>query len=114
MKTLETEISYQGRKLKQLKRVGMIAMYGVFGEGNALYGYEVIKIRIAPAKEMFGKLIPEHEVYPSSSKNSNDWGTSAWSYGTGQRNRALARFNGLLKSQTAHGPESNLDDLNAG
>jgi len=97
MQTLETELTYQNRTLRQLKRTGMIAIYEVRNAGEMLYGYEVIKIKVAPEREVFGKLYPERELYPSSAKESTDWGTIAWSFGRNQKNEALAMFNGLIK-----------------
>ena len=97
MKTLPVQFKHQGRTLRQLKRNGLVAIYDLRGKGNALYGYEVIIIKIAPAGTVFGKQYPERELYPSSSKESDDWGTIAWSYGCNDKMRALARFNGLVK-----------------
>jgi hypothetical protein len=59
-------------------------------------GYEVIRIKIAPAETKFGKFYPERELYPSSSKNSSDWGDIAWSYGRTQREEAFEHYNGLV------------------
>src|SRR5438552_212361 len=100
MESLATELTYQGRTLRQLKRIGMIAIYDVRNKGNLLYGYEVIIIKIAPAAEIYGKSYPEREAYPSSSKNSNDWGNLAWSFGRRQKKEAFAMFNGLVKRQS--------------
>jgi hypothetical protein len=95
MQQLEPQIRYQNRLLRQLKREGLTAIYEVLSDGNVCYGYEVIRIKIAPAKEMFGKFVPEHEAYPSSAKGSNDWGDIAWSYGRDQKTEPFERYNGL-------------------
>ena len=100
MELLETELTYQGRILRQLKRQGQVAIYDVRNAGNLLYGYEVIIIKIAPAEEKFGRQYPERELYPSSAKNSDDWGTIAWSLGRNQKKEAFAMFNGLVKRYT--------------
>ena len=97
MKTLKTEFKYQGRTLRQLKREGAVAVYDVRNAGNTLYGFEVILVKVAPAETIMGREYPEREVYPSSAKNSDDWGTLAWSFGCNDRKRAFACFNGLLK-----------------
>ena len=99
MKTLPLELGYQDRKLKQLKRQGRIAIYEVFGPGKFLLGYEVIIIKFAPAKELFGCCVPEREVYPSSAKNSNDWGHIAWTYNRKDLELALKRYQGLCEEE---------------
>jgi len=38
--------------------------------------YEVFWIRVRPEEELFGKTIPEREVFPSN----EDFGTRAWAY----------------------------------
>jgi hypothetical protein len=106
MQTLETEITYQGRTLRQLKRSGLIAIYDVRNAGELLYGYEVIKIKIAPEREVFGKMYPERELYPSSAKDSPDWGTTAWSFGRNYKKEAMAMFNGLAKKEVKDVPQS--------
>jgi hypothetical protein len=111
MKTLKTEIKHEGRTLRQIKRDAMVALYEVRGAGNALYGYEVIKIKIAPAEVIMDKMYPEREVYPSSRKNSDDWGSIAWSYGCNDKNRALARYNGLVKASTLGAVKATETDL---
>ena len=114
MKTLKTEIKFQGRTLRQLKREGNVAIYDVRNAGNTLYGFEVIIVKVAPAETIMGREYPEREVYPSSRKESDDWGSLAWSFGCNDKKRALACFNGLVKRsregaagvpQTDSGPE---------
>jgi hypothetical protein len=99
MQRLATELRSQNRTLRQLKRAGLIAIYDVRNEGGLLYGYELIRIKVAPEEEKFGKLYPERELYPSSARESNDWGTIAWSFGRNQKKEAFAMFNGLLKKE---------------
>ena|ERR1700757_3417110 len=100
MQTLETEFEYQGRTLRQLARVGRVAIYEVRNAAEILYGYEVIVIKVAPAEEKFDRQYPERELYPSSAKNSNDWGRIAWSFGRNFRKEAFAAFNGLVGKQS--------------
>jgi hypothetical protein len=95
MKPLETEFNYQGRTLRQLKRRGRVAIYELIGGHKLTYGYEVIVIQIVPEKEMFGKVIAEHEAYPGS----NDWGKKAWSFGRNQRDDAFLAFERLAASK---------------
>ena|ERR1700751_521918 len=99
MKTLGTELKYQGRTRKQLKREGRVALYAVFGRQEMLYGYELIIIKILPEEEIFGKRYPEREAYPSGAKESLDWGSIAWSYPCTGRLKALAGFNHLCRKQ---------------
>jgi len=98
METLATQLIYQGRRLRQLKRDGMVAIYDVRNRGNVVYGYEVIMIKALPVATFpDGRSYPEREGYPSSRKESNDWGTIAWSYPANGCSKALAQFNGLVK-----------------
>jgi hypothetical protein len=99
MTRLDTELKYQGRTLKQIKRQGRIALYELYGANGLLYGYELIVIKIAPEEEIFGKTYPERELYPSSSKNSDDWGKIAWSFGISenQKQRAFDGFTTIAK-----------------
>ena len=45
--------------------------------------YEVFRIKIKKAEEVFGKIYPKREVYPPS----EDFGMTAWAY----HNEKLAR-----------------------
>lgn len=55
--------------------------------------YEVFQIRVKPEKELFGKTIPEREVFPSN----EDFGTRAWTYpDLGQAIDKLLKMNGHL------------------
>jgi hypothetical protein len=76
MVTLEKEMNFQGRALRQIKRIGMIAVYEVYGLRRVLYGFEVIVIRVRQAEEAFGRAYPEREVYPSS----EEWGTYGFTF----------------------------------
>jgi hypothetical protein len=109
MRLLRTEIPLQGRTLRQLKRQARIALYGLYGPGDILYGYEVIVIKIRPAEEAFGREYPERELYPSSAKNSDDWGRIAWSYGRNDLAGAEERYAGLLR--TRHWEKSDISDV---
>ena len=95
MERLEEEITHHGRTLRQIKRTGKSAIYELRNKGNMLYGYEVIRIRISPAREIYGKFYPEREAYPGNEQ----WGSLAWSFGARQRQAAMACFNGLVKQE---------------
>jgi hypothetical protein len=96
MQELKTEIKIsKDRTLKQLKREGMVAIYELFGPGNILYGYEVIRIKIREAGEVFGTHYPVREIYPAS----EEWGRYGWTYGVNYIDKAMARFNGLVREE---------------
>lgn len=106
MKTLGTEIRYQGRLMKQVKRDGRVAMYKI----QEPYGYEVIVIRERPDHDAFGKHFPAAESYPSS----EEWGTYGWSYKTEDLAGAEKRFALLLlKYGRNAAPEPDITDLRA-
>ena len=68
MKKLETEIKYQGRTLRQIKREGMAAIYDVRNAGNMLYGYEKKK-----AFACFNGLV-KSQTAPRAAVELNDLG----------------------------------------
>jgi hypothetical protein len=91
MKTLEKELIYQGRTLKQFKREGRIAVYEISAR-NVPYGYEVIIVQNRPAETLpSGKSYPDREVYPGA----EEWGTHGWSYQTSDLEGAQNRYNSL-------------------
>jgi hypothetical protein len=55
--------------------------------------YEVVKLRVRPAEERFGKYYPNRESYPSS----EEWGTHGFSYLKDELNRAKERCEELQK-----------------
>lgn len=83
MKLLKTQIPFYGegwkdspRLLVQIKRTGQVAIYGVFKAKDVEINpglirtvkpeaYEVIRIKQEPVREVFGRLVEAHEVYPS-------------------------------------------------
>ena len=96
---ISTELKYQGRALKQIKREGRVALY----QAEDPYGYEVVIIRDEKAREIFGKFYPEHEVYPSS----EDWGAYGWTFRPDELALAEKRFASLLPrwgANLAHEP----------
>ena len=62
-------------------------MYEVRG-ASGLLGYEVIKIQVHAAGELFGRWYPHREGYASS----ESWGTDGWSYLAIDRPGAEKRF----------------------
>ncbi len=95
---IKTEFGYQGRRLRQLKREGDVAIYEVLGGGGKmLLGYEVVRIRVAPPNTFpDGSSVPWREIYPSSSRDSTDWGLIAFSYPRNGLDRAMERFGDML------------------
>lgn len=51
--------------------------------------YEVFRIKIAEAAEIFGKSYPKREVYPCN----EDFGKTAWCYK--QKENAIRRYNAI-------------------
>jgi hypothetical protein len=103
MRPFKTEFGYQGRTLRQLGRTGRVAVYELLLRGKVPVGHEVIVFKIEPAEELFGKMVPEREAYPSSSKESSDWGKIAWSWGTAQKRTAWAQFEELVNEEQEYG-----------
>lgn len=88
MRPLLTEIPYKGHVLRQLKRTGKVAMYER-SKGGRVYGFEVIKIKIAPAHTWpNGNTTPEHEAYPCD----NEFGSKGWYFMVKDRSGAEAKF----------------------
>jgi hypothetical protein len=52
---------------------------------DGLSSFEVVIIRLEAERVKFGKLTPQHEVYPTTSQ----WGTYGWSFGPGDREIVL-------------------------
>ena len=71
MEHLSTTHAANGYEYEQVWRKGMTAIYKQLRTEDT---YEVIKIKISPASEVFGKSYPEREVYPGN----EEWGKLAW------------------------------------
>ena len=95
MKLLSTEITHDGRTLRQLKRTAKTAIYELRGESGLLSGYEVIRITVRKARECFGKPVTEREIYPPDSQ----WGRLGWSFSSGDKRAAFERFNLLVQAE---------------
>jgi hypothetical protein len=92
LKELDTELTEQNRILRQVMRLGTIALYAVCQPGGVLIGYEVIRIRRLPAQTVFGREYPEREAYPSNEQ----WGQLAWSWRAIDREKAFIQFDNLV------------------
>jgi hypothetical protein len=95
VKLLPAELTCQNRTLKQLKRQGRVAIYELFGQGRVLYGYEVVIVKILPAKNIYGRDYPEREGYPAN----EDWGDLAWSYPNTALETAMKHFDSLVNDE---------------
>jgi len=82
MQKLELIIKGNGTIHTQLERTEKAAIYET-GRGD----FEVMKIKVSKAAEVFGKEYPEREVYPSN----EDFGHTAWYYM--DKERAYAMYN---------------------
>ena len=100
MKFLDTQFTHDERKLRQLDRSAKSAIYELKGEHELTYGYELIKITVHKARECYGKLVTERELYPPNSQ----FGRLGWSYGSGDKSAAFQHFDRLVQAE-----ESNAD-----
>ena len=76
MKILPKRFTKKGFTYKQLKRVGMKAIYEQSREGHTCVSYETIKIGSHNGYELGGQKIPAGEAYPSTSQ----WGIAGWTF----------------------------------
>ena len=78
MKPLPEQFKRAGFRFEQIKRSGQWALYRKTrdGAGGVIENYEVVRLRIRPAGEIFGKWTPEHESYPGN----ETWGTDGFTY----------------------------------
>lgn len=88
MKTLPIELTKNGFTYTLVLRGERSCIYKQHVTPNISY-YEVFVIKTRPAKVIFGKKIPEREVFPAD----EDFSYSAWSFGSYEK--ALQRFNEL-------------------
>ena len=81
-------------RLTRLRRLGNVALYERFNRDlDRVSSFEVVRIRRAPAGEVFGRLLPAREVYPSTS----EWGQYGWTYQ--HEVNAVRKFEVLVAAQ---------------
>lgn len=101
VETLPLTINHEKWELRQLGRSDHAAIYSMHikaGEHKGrLDGYEVVKIRIAPASQLFGVDQPEREVYPTT----DEWSERAWTFTRTDLDRAQAKFNRISRAAKA-------------
>jgi hypothetical protein len=94
------------RNYRVLERTQDVVLVEVRNDSGVLVGYEVAVIKVLPAQIMpSGKISPRREAYPSSAKNSDDWGTIAWSYARGHLDAARERIERILSTRRRPEPE---------
>lgn len=94
------------RKYRVLERTQDVVLVEVRNDSVVHLGYEVAVIKVLPAQIMpSGKISPRREAYPSSAKNSDDWGTIAWSYADGHLDAARERIERILSARRLPEPE---------
>ena len=76
MKKLPVNISNAGFTFTQLKREGRVCIYEQVPDGGEFKAYEVIIIKYRKERQLYGKVLPAQEAYPSDS----DWGKLAWTF----------------------------------
>ena len=100
MKELGTDFNRNGFRHHQVAREGMIALYRRERIGGRAEHYEVARIVVRKATEIFGEVIGEREAYPAS----EDWGVRGWtfldSYGAWEKFRQLVGLSQRGVSQT--------------
>ena len=90
MKKLPVNISNAGFTFTQLKREGRVCIYEQVPDGGEFKAYEVIIIKYRKERQLYGKVLPAQEAYPSDS----DWGTLGWTFMTWDK--AEIKFNELV------------------
>ena len=97
---LPCELRHDGFDLRQVQRIGQVALYEKT-KGNYT-GWEVILIRERPGRHLpNGKYLPARECYPATT----DWGIRGWTATTPAD--ARKRFDKLVKRHPGHNPKEN-------
>jgi hypothetical protein len=87
-----TEFNHDGKTYRKRRRDDLIAIFDVIHPIAGHIGYELVRIHIQPAGEMFGKHYQEREAYPPSSS----WGSDGWSYLKSELAKAEKKFRNLI------------------
>lgn len=99
MRPLETKFNRHGHAYEQIRRQGSVALFAVKSEFGGTLGYEVVKVKVAPA--VFIKLtkthVPERETYPSD----EEFGTRGWYYPVEKKDLAEKKFTVVLMQTLA-------------
>ena len=89
METIPESYRQAGYHMKLLKREKMAAMYADVSKSY----FEVHEVRVAKARQVFGKDYPEREILAGN----EDFGTYAWA--CVNEERAQARFDNILAAK---------------
>lgn len=77
MQLLKENIRKNGYDYRLLKKGERAFIYEQWDdEDHFIVAYEVFRLKISKAKEVFGEIMPEREVFPGN----EDFGVWAWSY----------------------------------
>lgn len=93
MKTLLEAWTRNGFTHQVIRREGMVALVRRQHKDVSDPHWEVVKIRVSPAKFVHGVPLPECEVYPSA----EEWGKRGWTYKSLET--AKAKFEELTKAK---------------
>lgn len=73
METIPEKFTTNGYRFERLDRTGMIALFRRYKPGGS-DTFELVRIRVADASQIYGRDYPEREVYPGAEK----WGTDGF------------------------------------
>jgi len=94
VKVIQSKFFRSGHDHEVLERSGNVLLVRRQHRTVSVPHWEVVRIRVSPAKLVFGVPRPECEVYPSS----EDWGKRGWTYTTLED--AQAKFAELTQKPT--------------
>jgi hypothetical protein len=107
MRLLEKTIRKNGYEYRLVAKGEKAFIYEQWDdEDNFTVAYEVFRLKVSKAKEVFGDIMPEREVFPGN----GDFGVWAWTY----RNleKAYEKYNQLESGEEENGdilPEESAD-----
>ena len=77
MRELETEFVNKGMNYREIRRIEIGGKdWRIYNRENREGAFTLAKIEVVPEGEVFGKLVPEREKFPSS----ESWGTKAFDF----------------------------------
>lgn len=91
LKPLPADFKSGGFTFRQLWREGNITLFEKRKRPDGAVSYEVVRIRVLPARVMFGKAYPATEAMPAS----ESWGKYGWTYC--DLSKARAKFRALTE-----------------
>lgn len=91
MEKLKEEVKKNGFTYRQIVRSDNVALYEQIDNQGILAGHELFKIKVMPAGDVFGTMMPEREIMPKDA----DFGVTAWSVGISPA-RAILKYAELV------------------